>query len=175
MLVMVAVVIIILIAAVLGMAASKPNTFRVQRSASIQAAPEKIFPFLNDFQSWGAWSPWEEVDPGMKRSYSGTASGKGYVYEWEGNAEVGKGRMEITEAVPVSKITLKLDFLKPMEGHNIAEFTLEPRGSSRDVTWAMHGPSRFMAKVIHLFISMDTMVGKQFEKGLANLKDAAEK
>lgn len=168
-------IVLVLLGALLGFAAAKPNTFHVQRSASIQAPPEKIFPFIDDFHSWGAWSPWEEIDPGMKRSYSGAASGKGCVYEWEGNAKVGKGRMEITETVPASKITMKLDFLKPMEGHNIAEFTLEPRGSSTDVTWAMHGPSRFMAKVIHTLISVDKMVGKEFERGLANLKAAAEK
>jgi len=175
MFIIIAIVVVILFAALLGFAATKPNTFGVTRAASMKAPPEKIFPLINDLLSWGTWSPWEKVDPNMKRTHSGATSGKGAVYEWDGNAKVGKGRIEITDAVPPSKVILKLDFLKPIEGHNIAEFTLETRGDLTVVTWAMHGPARFISKLIHVFLNMDKMVGKQFETGLANLKAIAEK
>jgi len=114
------------------------------------------------------------MDPAMQRTYSGPESGKGSVYEWEGNNKVGKGRMEIIDAPPPSKVAIKLDFLKPFEAHNTAEFTLVPKGDATDVTWAMHGPSPFIAKVMSVFMSMDCMVGKDFEAGLTNLKAAAE-
>ena len=171
----IAIVVGVLLAALLIYAATQPDTFRVQRAISIKAPPEKIFPLINDLHSWGAWSPWEKMDPAMKRTFSGAASGKGAVYEWEGNHEVGKGRMEIMESSPPSKVVIKLDFIKPFEAHNIAEFTLESKGDSTNVTWAMHGPNPYIAKVIHIFFSMDSMVGKQFEAGLANLKTIAEK
>lgn len=170
----IALVVVLLIAAVLIFAATRPDTFRVQRATSIKAPPEKIFPLINDFQSWRAWSPWENLDPALKRSYSGPKSGKGAVYAWEGNNDVGHGRMEIAEASP-SKIVLKLDFVKPFEAHNIAEYTLERQGDATNVTWAMHGPSPYFAKLMGVFCSMDSMVGQKFEEGLANLKSIAEK
>jgi uncharacterized protein YndB with AHSA1/START domain len=169
------IVVVVLIVALLVFAATKPDTFRVQRSASINAPPETIFSHINDLKSWSTWSPWEKMDPAMKRTYSGAASGKGAVYEWEGNNQVGKGRMEIAETSPPSKVSIKLDFFKPFEAHNMAEFTLESKAGSTNVTWAMYGPSPYMAKIIHVFVSMDSMVGKQFEAGLANLKAVAEK
>ncbi len=171
----IAIVVVVLVAAVLGVALTKPDSFNVQRTTKIKAPPEKIFPLINDFHSWNSWSPWENVDPAMKRTHSGAASGRGAVYEWDGNSKVGKGRMEITEAASPSKVTIKLDFLKPIEGHNNAEFTLEPQGDSTSVTWAMRGPSPFISKVFQVFISMDGMLGKEFETGLANMKSAAEK
>jgi uncharacterized protein YndB with AHSA1/START domain len=168
-------VVVVLIAIVLFLAARKPDSFRVQRSASIKAPPEKIFPFLNDFNRWAAWSPWEKKDPAMKRTYGTITSGKGAEYAWEGNKEVGQGRMEITESSVPSKLVLKLDFLKPFEAHNTVEFTLQPQGDSTTVTWAMQGPTPFIGKIMNVFIDMDSMVGKDFETGLANLKAAAEK
>jgi hypothetical protein len=171
----IAVLVVILLIVLLGFATTKPNTFSVQRAASIQAPPGKIFPLINDFHSWVDWSPWEKLDPTMKKTYTGASSGEGAVYEWDGSMKVGKGRMEITASTPPSKVMIKLDFLKPMEGHNVAEFTLEPQGDSTNVTWAMHGPVAYMAKVMGVFMSMDTMIGKQFETGLANLKAIAEK
>jgi hypothetical protein len=168
-------VVALLIAGVLGLAASKPDTFRVQRATSIQASPEKIFPLINDFHGWTSWSPWENIDPAMKRTYGGAEKGKGAVYEWEGNNKVGKGRMEITEAIPPGKVTIKLDFIKPFEGHNIAEFTIEPKGNATDVTWAMYGPNQYLSKLFQVFMNMDNMIGKQFAQGLANLKGIAEK
>jgi hypothetical protein len=168
-------VVVVLLAALLGFAATKPDTFRVERATSIKAPPEKIFPLINDLRSWGAWSPWEKLDPTMKRTYSGAANGLGAVYEWEGDGKVGAGRMEITESSPSSRVILKLDFLKPFEAHNVAEYTLEAKGDSTNITWAMHGPSPFVSKVMQVFFSMDRMVGKDFETGLANLKAIAEK
>ncbi len=171
----IAIIIAVLIAGVLIFAATKPDTFRVERSASIKAPPEKIFAILNDFKQWGAWSPWEKKDPAMKRSFGATTAGKGATYGWEGNKDVGTGSMTITEAVPSTKLAINLDFLKPFEAHNIAEFTLTAQGDTTNVTWAMHGPANFMTKIVHVFMNMDKMVGPDFEAGLANLKAAAEK
>jgi carbon monoxide dehydrogenase subunit G len=171
----IAIAVVVLLVALLIYAATKPDTFRVQRGISIKAPPEKIFPLINDFDNFGAWSPYEKKDPAMKRTLSGAANGKGAVYEWEGDHNVGKGRMQITDTSPPSRVTINLDFVKPFETHNIVEFTLEPKGDSTNVTWAMHGPSPYIAKVMHIFFDMDSMVGKDFETGLANLKTIAEK
>src|SRR5712671_3508443 len=140
------IIVVVLIAAVLILAATKPDTFRVQRAASIKAPPEKIFALINDFRRWDAWSPWENKDPEMKKNFGAATSGKDAVYAWEGNKNVGQGRMEIAESVPPSKITIKLDFVKPFEAHNIVDFTLEPKGDSTDVTWSMQGDTPYFAK-----------------------------
>ena len=168
-------IVVVGIAGVLAFAATKPDVFRVQRAVSIKAPPEKIFPLIDDFHDWVAWSPYEKIDPALQRSYSGPQSGKGAVYEWQGNNKVGKGRMEITQSSPSSKIVIALHFMKPFEARNTAEFTMVPEGDATSVTWAMHGSSPFMAKVMCIFMSMDNMVGKQFEEGLANLKTVAER
>jgi uncharacterized protein YndB with AHSA1/START domain len=167
-------VIALLIAGVLIYATTKPDTFRMERTITIKAPPEKINAFLSDFKQWAAWSPWEEKDPAMKRSYSGAVSGKGAVYGWEGNNKVGTGSMEVMDVQP-QKVTVKLDFLKPFEAHNTADFILEPQGDSTKVTWAMFGPSNYANKVMNVVFSMDKMVGPDFEAGLAKLKAAAEK
>lgn len=161
--------------AMLAYAATKPNTFRIERSATIAAPPERVFALIADFHQWPGWSPWEKMDPTMKRTHSGAANGIGAIYEWEGNKKVGKGRMEILEAVPASRVVIKLDFLKPFEAHNTAEFTLGPRDGGTHITWAMFGKQPFMLKVMCLFMNMDAMVGKDFEAGLANMKGLAEK
>jgi uncharacterized protein YndB with AHSA1/START domain len=171
----IAIIVVALIAALLLFAATKPDTFRVERSASIKAPPEKVFALLNDFQRWDAWSPWEKKDPAMKRTFSVVTSGKGAQYAWEGNREVGQGRMEIAESVPPSKVAIKLDFAKPFEAHNLVEFTLEPKGDVTNITWAMQGDTPYFVKIIHVFLNMDSIVGKDFETGLANLKTVAEK
>src|SRR5260370_19893185 len=145
---------------VLVFAATRPDSFRVQRAASVKAPPEKIFALLNDFQRWEAWSPWEKKDPAMKRTFSAVTSGKGAVYAWEGNRDVGQGRMEIAESVPPSKVAIKLDFVKPFETHNIVEFTLEPQGDSTNVTWVMQGAMLYISKLITVFVSMDSMFSK---------------
>ena len=175
MLKIIAIVIAVLIAAVLGLAALKPDTFRVQRAASINAPPDKVFALINDFRQWGQWSPWERLDPALKRTFSGAPTGKGAIYEWTGNNKVGAGRMEITEPTPPSKLVIKLDFIQPFEGHNIAEFVLAPQGDGTQLTWAMHGPTPFVSKLMQVFVSMDALIGKDFEAGLANLKAVAEK
>jgi uncharacterized protein YndB with AHSA1/START domain len=175
----IAVVLAVAIAIILILAMTKPDTFSVRRAATVKAPPERIFSLINDFHQWGTWSPWENKDPAMKRSYSGAASGTGAVYGWEGNKNVGSGRMEIIEASAPSKIVIKLDFLKPFEAHNTAEFTMLPHGDASNVTtnitWLMHGPAPFMSKVMQVFMNMDNMIGKDFETGLANLKKATEK
>ena len=170
----IAIAVVIIIAAFLGYAATRPDTFRVERTTSIKAPPEKIFPLINDLHRWDAWSPFEKKDPAMKRTFGSATSGKGAVYEWEGNKEIGKGRMEIADTSPPSRVTIKLDFVKPFEAHNTVDFTLEPRGETTNVTWAIHGPSPFISKVIGIFCNMDKMIGKDFEAGLANLKAVAE-
>lgn len=174
MLVTIAIAVVALVAVVLILAATKPDTFRIQRTAAVRAGPDKIFPYINDFHKWRTWSPFEKLDSGMKKTYTGAAAGNGAIYEWEGNAKAGKGRMEIMESSPPGRIRIKLDFIKPFEGHNIAEFTLQPSGDSTEITWAMHGPTSFAAKIMHVFINMDKMIGKNFEAGLANLKAIAE-
>ena len=174
MLKIIGIVVVVLIAGVLILAATKPDTFQIQRAASIKAPPEKVFALINDFNRWGAWSPWEKKDPAMKRTFGATTSGKGATYAWEGNKDVGQGRMEIAESVPPSKVALNLDFVKPFEAHNLVEYTLEPKGDTTNVTWAMQGDTPYFAKIIHVFINMDKMVGKDFEAGLANHKAIAE-
>jgi uncharacterized protein YndB with AHSA1/START domain len=169
------IVIVVAVAGILAFAATKPDTFVVQRTTTIKAPPEKIFPLIDDYRGWAAWSPWEKLDPAMKRTFSGPASGKGAVYAWEGNRDVGAGRMETTDSAPPSRVVIKLDFLKPFEAHNVVDFTLEPKGDAAGVTWTMRGPAPFISKVMQVFMSMDSMVGKDFESGLANLKAAAEK
>ena len=171
----IAIAALVLLAAVLLFAATRPDSFQVQRSARIKAPPEKIFAFINDLHRWNAWSPYERKDPAMQRTLSGAAVGKGAVYEWNGNKEVGQGRMEIVASSPPAQVTIQLDFVKPFEGHNIAEFALQPEGDATNVTWALHGPSPYIAKVMGLFFSMDNMIGRDFEAGLANLKLVAEK
>jgi uncharacterized protein YndB with AHSA1/START domain len=171
----IAVILAIAIAVVLILAATKPGRFSVRREITVQAPAEKIFPLINDFHQWVAWSPYEHRDPALKRTYSGVESGKGAVYGWEGNNNVGSGRMEILESTTPSKIVIKLDFFKPFEGHNTAEFTMLPQGDATHVSWLMHGPAPFMNKLMQVFMNLDKMIGKDFEAGLVNLKTVTEK
>jgi len=170
----IAVVIVLAVALVLILALRKPDIFRIQRTATIKAPAESIFSLINDFHRWGGWSPWENRDPALKRTFSGAESGKGAVYAWDGNKNVGSGRMEILDTSVPTKIVIKLDFFAPFEGHNTAEFTMLPQGDATNlttnVTWLMHGPVPFMAKIMHVLMNIDRMVGKDFEVGLANLK-----
>ncbi|RWA58434.1 SRPBCC family protein [Mesorhizobium sp.] len=164
----------VIIAAVLIYAATRPNDFVVSRSASINAPAEAIFPLINDFKHWPEWSPFEKLDPNMKRTLSGADSGKGAAYAWEGNNKAGKGRMEIVNAVPSSLVSLRLDFEKPFRANNTVDFTLAPSGPNTTVTWAMRGARPFIAKLMGLFMNFDTLIGKDFEAGLDNLKRATE-
>ena len=168
---------LMLLAAVAGAliyVATRPDTFRVERSVVIAAAPEAIFPLINDFHRWEAWSPWEKIDPQLKRTYEGAAQGQGAIYGWSGNKDIGSGRMRITESVPPSRVVIQLDFITPFEAHNTVEFTLTPQGDGTRVTQAMYGPSPFISKLMSLFFSMDKMVGDKYEEGLAALKRLAE-
>lgn len=170
-----AVLLAIAIAVVLVLAATKPNALRVQRSIGIAAPADRIFPLISDFRQWLDWSPYERKDPAMKRTYEGAVRGKGAIYAWDGDRNVGSGRMEILETAAPSKIVIKLDFFTPFEGHNTAEFTMLPQGDGTHVTWLMHGPANFMSRLIQVFINLDNMIGRDFEAGLANLKTITEK
>jgi len=169
------IVIVVLIAGVLVLAATRPDTFRVQRTTSIKAPPEKIFALIDDLHRFNTWNQYEKKDPNIKGTYSGAASGKGAKYSFDGNGNVGKGSIEITEASPPRQVAMELHMTAPIEARNAIEFTLDPRGDVTNVTWAMHGPVSFPAKIIHLFFNMDRMVGGDFEAGLASLKAEAEK
>jgi hypothetical protein len=168
------VVIVVAIAGILLYAATKPDSFRVQRVALINAPPDKVFPLINDIKAWTIWSAYEKKDPAMKRTYGAVTAGKGATYAWDGDKNVGQGSIEIIESGP-RKILFKLDFVKPFEAHNMGEFLLEPKGDSTSVTWATYGPSPYMSKVIGTFMNIDDMIGRDFEKGLADLKAAVEK
>lgn len=165
---------VVLVAALLAFAATRPDSFQVKRAATIKAAPEKIQAQLQDFSNWTAWSPWEHRDPAMKRKLAGAPSGKGAIYSWEGNGEVGQGRMEITDVAP-GHVVIALDFVKPLETHNTVHFWLEPVGDGTRVTWTMDGPSPYISKVMGIVMDMERMIGRDFEAGLASLKAVAEK
>jgi hypothetical protein len=170
----IAVVLVVVVIAILIFVAAKPPTYHVERSTTIAATPEKITPLLNDFHNWDQWSPWAKLDPNMHVNYSGSSAGQGAIYEWEGNSKVGKGRMEILAAEP-TLTSIKLDFLSPFASHNRTNFVLQPEGSATRVTWTMDGPNTFASKLMSVFVSMDKMIGKDFDSGLTQLKSAAEK
>jgi len=167
-------ILVVAVVSVLVYAATRPDNFRVERAIAIKAPPEKIFALIDDFHKWASWSPYEKLDPAMSRTLSGADSGKGAVYEWSGNSKAGAGRMEIINSTPLSSVGIKLDFTKPFEAHNIATFTLKPDGDATNVAWAMDGPMPYIAKIMGIFVNMDTMIGKDFETGLAALKAQAE-
>ncbi len=171
----IAIIIAIAVLALLAFAATRSDNFRVERQINIKASPDRIFALISDFHRWSEWSPWEKIDPTMKRSFNGTANGEGAVYAWEGSGKAGAGRMEILSAPPSTKVQIKLDFIKPFEGHNTAEFTLNPLGTDTQVSWVMYGPAPFISKLMGIFFNMDKMIGADFETGLINLKAAAEK
>jgi uncharacterized protein YndB with AHSA1/START domain len=164
----------VVLMAVLVRAATKPSHFRVERATSIKAPAERIFPYINDLRRWNAWSPYEKKDPDMKRTFGATTAGPGAAYAWDGDKNVGKGRMEIIESTPSSRVAIKLDFEKPFEAHNIAEFTLQPNGASTKVVWVMDGPASYVTKLMSVFLDMDKMIGTDFEAGLASLKAVTE-
>ena len=169
------IVVALLVGALLIFAATKPDRFRIERSTVIKAPAEKIFGLINDLHQWEPWSPWEKLDPALKRVYSGAISGVGAIYEWQGNKEVGHGRMEIIESTTPSKIVLNLHFIKPFEARNTVEFVLSKEGEGTRVTQAMYGPSPYISKLMSLVFSMDKMVGTKYEEGLGSLKTLAER
>jgi hypothetical protein len=170
--VLIAVVVIIVI--FLIVVALQPGEYRVTRTASIAAPPAAVFPQVNDFHNWEAWSPWAKLDPAMKQIYEGQPAGTGASYAWVGNSKVGEGRMTITESRPNDVVRIKLDFIKPFPSTADTEFTFKPEGDQSRVTWTMSGRKNFMTKAFGLFVSMDKMIGRDFEKGLAQMKAVVE-
>jgi hypothetical protein len=168
------VIILAVIAAVLGAAAAKPNTFTVKRATVIAAAPEAIFAYLEDFHRWGAWSPFEGIDPNMKKTFSGAAKGVGAAYAWDGDKKAGAGSIQITEAKVPGKLGMDLTMIRPFPTANHVEFFLTPLEEGTRTAWVMTGPQPFMSKVMSVFLNMDKLVGGEFDKGLAQLKAAVE-
>lgn len=165
----------VLIIVFIVVVALRPADFRVERSMAMRAPAAAAFAQVNDFQNWRAWSPWEKLDPALQRRYDGPPSGTGAVYSWQGNKDVGEGRMTITDSKPAELVRIRLEFFKPFAATNTAEFRFEPQGDSTNVTWSMAGQNNFFAKAISLVINMDHMVGGMFEQGLAQMKAVVEK
>jgi hypothetical protein len=174
MLLKLAAVVVIIVVVVLVFAATRPGSFRVQRSIEINAPAATVFALINDFHNWDRWAPQDKEDSTMRRTYSGAASGKDAISDWHSSGRAGIGRMSITESVPAAKISVKTDFVKPFEAHNMNDFLLEPDGSSTKVIWTMHGTNLYLMKVMGVFVNMDRVMGKHFEAGLHNLKTLAE-
>lgn len=164
-----------IIAAILVFAATRPDVFHIQRSLTVQASPEKVFPLINDLHQWPLWAPQDKEDPSMKRTYSGAASGTGAISDWSGSGNTGRGRMTITESVPSKQITIQVDWVKPFTVRNMNQFTLEAEGASTRISWSMQGPNLYFMKVMSVFTNMDRVMGQHFETGLANLKLVAER
>jgi uncharacterized protein YndB with AHSA1/START domain len=175
MMLKIVVIVIMLAAAVLLFAASKPDTFAIMRSIVIDAPPGQIFELINNFHNWPKWAPQDKEDPTMKRTLSGAASGVGAASEWIGSGSTGAGQMTITESQQLQKISVQVDWTKPFAARNLNEFVLQPAGSSTKVTWSMTGPNLYPMKLMSVFMNMDRAMGKHFEAGLANLKQAAER
>ena len=174
-LVVILTVLFIVIIGFMTIVAMRPSDFRVTRSMAMLAPPEAVFAQVNDFHKWEAWSPWAKIDPAMKQTYEGAPEGVGAIYNWEGNMEVGSGRITMIESRPNDFIQLRLEFFKPMKGVNTAEFTFKPEGEQTVVTWTMFGKNNFICKAFQLFMSMDKMIGDQFEKGLSDMKAIVER
>lgn len=170
----IAIVVAILITIVLIYAATKPNTFHVERTIDVKAPPEKLFALVNDFHQWEAWSPYNK-DPAMKKTFSGSASGKGAMYAWEGNKDVGRGEITITDTTPPKEIDMALHMIEPFEGRNHVVLSFDAKGDTTTVTWALEDQHTYLLKIISTFLNLDRMIGKDFEVGLARLKTAAEK
>ncbi len=170
----VGIILLVLVGAVVLMASRQPESFALERSVVVAAPAEAIYPHIADLHQWSAWSPYEKLDPQMKKVFNGTPGAAGASYYWSGNSKAGEGTITVRELMPPSKITMQLDMLKPIEGHNVVEFNLEPADGGTRVTWAMRGANSFLAKIAGVFMNMDTMLGKDFEDGLAALKTQAE-
>jgi len=170
----IAIVVVVVLAGVLIYAATRPDTFSVQRSLAIKAPPEKIYALIDNFHKWGEWSPYEKLDPDMKRSFSGADSGPGAVYAWDSKAKAGAGSMEIQSTTVPGSIVIKLDFSRPFEAHNTATFTLQSEGDATRVNWTMSGHANYFHKLLSVFLNMDQLIGKDFETGLDNLKRITE-
>jgi hypothetical protein len=162
------------IALLLILIALQPATFHVERSITMAAPPDAAFAQVNDFHAWKAWSPWEKLDPNMRRTHGGAPSGAGATYAWAGNDEVGEGRMTIETSTAPQNVVIKLEFLKPFEATNTTTFSFAKTAEGNKTTWAMDGNNTFIGKSMHLVMNMDKMIGPDFERGLASLKQVAE-
>ena len=174
MLIKILVALAVIVLGFVGVVAMRPSEYRVARTATIAAPAPAVFAQVNDFHKWDAWNPWAKLDPAMKQAYAGAPAGIGAIYTWAGNSEVGEGRMTLTESRPSDLVRIRLEFLKPFATTSTAEFSFKPEGDHTAVTWSMTGEVNFMAKVVHLFMDMDRMIGGNFEKGLAQLKSVVE-
>ncbi len=174
MLIKILVALAVIVLGFVGVVAMRPSEYRVARTATIAAPAPAVFAQVNDFHKWDAWNPWAKLDPAMKQAYAGAPAGIGAIYTWAGNSEVGEGRMTLTESRPSDLVRIRLEFLKPFATTSTAEFSFKPEGDHTAVTWSMTGKVNFMAKVVHLFMDMDRMIGGNFEKGLAQLKSVVE-
>ncbi len=174
MLKIILIAVVVLLAIILIYASTRPDTLHVERAIDIKASPEKIFPLINDFHQWNDWTPYNK-DPAMKKTFSGITSGKGAMYAWEGNKEVGQGEITIVDSTPPKEIALALHMIKPFEGHNHVVFSLDAKGDTTTVTWALEDKHTYFMKVMSLFLNLDKMIGGDFEVGLAKLKTVAEK
>jgi uncharacterized protein YndB with AHSA1/START domain len=152
----------------------QPEDFKITRSATFAAPPDKVFSQVNDFHNWDAWSPWAKIDPSMKATYAGAASGVGAKYAWTGTGEAGEGQMTITASHPNEHIAIALEFIKPFAANNEIEFMFKPDGEKTNVTWTMTGKRNFVMKAFCMFVDMDKLVGGDFEKGLAQMKPVVE-
>ncbi len=168
------IVLVVIVAGFAGYVATRPSAFRYERSTQINAPAEIVFGLVSDLHQWEKWSPWEKLDPQMKRTFAGPVAGQGASYAWAGNKDVGEGRMTITEAKAPTNLVFKLEFLKPMEMTNTARFGFDQKGDVTTVTWAMEGNNNFVGKAFSTFVDMDKMIGSDFEKGLKALKEIAE-
>lgn len=166
--------IVAIVAAILVVAAFQSEDYQVERRATFAVPAAAVFPHVNEFKKWQAWSPWEKLDPEMKRTFAGPAAGQGSSYSWTGNSKVGEGKMTIAESRPNEKVLIKLEFIKPFESSCDTVFAFAPEGNGSSVTWTMTGKKNYLSKVMCMFVSMDKMVGGDFEKGLAALKLVAE-
>ncbi len=164
----------IIISVLAVVVALQPAEFRVARSAIMSAPAQVVYAQVEDLRKWEAWNPWQKIDPAMKLTFAGPATGPGASYSWVGNNQVGEGRLTIIESRPNDLVRIKLEFMKPFAATNTAQFTFKPEGDKTAVTWSMQGNNNFIAKALHLVMNMDKMVGGQFEKGLADLKLVAE-
>jgi len=166
---------VVIIGLLVALVAMQPDTFAITRSITINAPATTVYPLVNHFQKWDQWSPWEKLDPQMEQTFSGAESGAGSIYEWNGNDQVGQGRMTIEKSVPHQQIGIKLEFIKPFAATNQTEFQFAESEGQTLVTWTMNGKHNFISKAMCLMMNMDDMIGKDFEKGLADMKSAAEK
>lgn len=167
-------ILVVVLLVIVAIASTKPSSYRVERSIDIAAPVAKVQPLVNDFHNWDQWSPWGKLDPNMVVTYSGAPSGVGAKYDWSGNSKVGQGHMEITEATP-TETKVPVHFIKPFDGESVSTYTYTPTAMGTHVVWEMEGPSKFMTKIMMVFTSMDKMIGPDFERGLAQLKTAAER